>query len=127
MTAGFDHERLPLPEVVERIVATVRFPEDSAWFSGHFPGNPIVPGVALIALVSEAVIEQERVAGRSLAITGVRRVRFRLPVGPGDEVTLEATAVSGSSEPAFAFTVSLAGESACNGVLTAKIIPAKNP
>lgn len=127
MIAGFDHERLPSSESMERIVAAARFPEESAWFSGHFPGNPIVPGVALIALVSEAVIEQERVAGRSLAITGVRRVRFRLPVGPGDKVTLEATAVPGGREPAFAFTVFLAGEPACNGVLTARIIPAKNP
>jgi len=127
MRAGFDHERLPLSEAVERIVAAARFPEDSAWFSGHFPGNPIVPGVALIALVTEAVVEREWVAGRSLAITGVRRVRFRLPVRPGDEVTLEATPIPGAKEPAFAFTVSLAGEPACNGVLTARIIPAKKP
>jgi len=127
MRAGFDHEHLPVPEAGERIVAAARFPGDSAWFSGHFTGNPILPGVALIALVTEAVIEQERVAGRSLAITGVRRVRFRLPVRPGDEVTLEATPMPGSKGPAFAFTVSLAGEPACNGVLTAKLIPAKNP
>jgi 3-hydroxyacyl-[acyl-carrier-protein] dehydratase len=125
MIARFDHERLPLTAVAGRIVGAARFPADSAWFSGHFPGNPIVPGVALIALVADAVIEQEKIAGRSVAITGVRRVRFRLPVKPGDDVTLEATQVTGPKGPSFAFTVCLAGEPACNGVLAAEITPKK--
>ena len=101
----------------------MRFPGDSYWFSGHFPGNPIVPVVALIALVAEAVIERERGEGRSLAITGVRRVRFRLPVRPDDEVTMEATRIPNPQGPAYAFTVCLAGETACSGVLTAEIVP----
>jgi 3-hydroxymyristoyl/3-hydroxydecanoyl-(acyl carrier protein) dehydratase len=123
MTARFRHEHLPLSGKAERVVAAARFPGDSDWFSGHFPGNPIVPGVALIALVAEAVIERERGEGRSLAITGVRKVRFRLPVRPDDEVTLEATRIPNPQGPAYVFTVCLAGETACSGVLTAEIIP----
>jgi 3-hydroxyacyl-[acyl-carrier-protein] dehydratase len=123
MSARFEHEPLPLPKVADRIVTAARFPKDSAWFSGHFPDNPIVPGVALIALVADAVIEQERIAGRFLVITGVRRVRFRLPVRPGDEVAVEATRIPGPKGPSFAFTVRLAGEPACNGALATEIIP----
>ena len=123
MTARFRHERLPLSGTAERVVAAVRFPRDTDWFSGHFPGNPIVPGVALIALAAEAIIERERGEGRSLAITGVRRVRFRLPVGPDDEVTLEAVRMPNPKGLAYAFTIHLAGETACSGVLTAEIIP----
>ncbi len=82
-----------------------------------------MPGVALIALVAEAVVERERGEGRSLAITGVRRVRFRLPVRPDDEVTLEAIRMSDPKGPAYAFTVRLAGETVCSGILTAEIIP----
>jgi 3-hydroxyacyl-[acyl-carrier-protein] dehydratase len=123
MTARFYHEPLPLSGKAEHIVAAVRFPGDSDWFSGHFPGNPIVPGVALIALAAEAVIERERREGRSLVITGVHRVRFRLPVRPDDVVTLEATRMPNPKGPVYAFTVSLAGETACSGVLTAEIVP----
>jgi 3-hydroxyacyl-[acyl-carrier-protein] dehydratase len=123
MSARFHYEYMPLSGTAERVAATARFPGDSDWFSGHFPGNPIVPGVALIALVAEAVIERERGEGRSLAITGVRRVRFRLPVRPEDEVTLEATRMPGRQGPAYSFTVCLAGEAVCSGVLTAAIIP----
>jgi 3-hydroxyacyl-[acyl-carrier-protein] dehydratase len=123
MTARFRHENLPLSGKAEHAAAAVRFPGDSDWFSGHFPGNPIVPGVALIALAAEAVIERERGEGRSLAITGVHRVRFRLLVRPDDEVTLETTRMPNPKGPAYAFTVSLAGETVCSGVLMAKIVP----
>jgi 3-hydroxyacyl-[acyl-carrier-protein] dehydratase len=122
MTARFRHEHLPLSGKAEHIVAAARFPGDSAWFSGHFPGNPIVPGVALIALAAEAVVEKERGEGRSVAITGVRRVRFRLPVGPDDEVTLETARMPNPKGPAYAFNVCLAGETACSGILTAEIV-----
>ncbi|MBN2437196.1 MAG: hypothetical protein JXL20_01195 [Deltaproteobacteria bacterium] len=126
MTARFRHEHLPWSGKESGIVAAVRFPGDSAWFSGHFPGNPIVPGVALIALAAEAVVERERGEGRFVAITGVRRVRFRLPVRPDDEVTLEATRMTNPKGPAYAFTVCLAGETVCSGVLTAQIVPSQS-
>jgi 3-hydroxymyristoyl/3-hydroxydecanoyl-(acyl carrier protein) dehydratase len=120
MTRRFNHEWLLLSSDAVRVVARAIFPNDSAWFSGHFPGNPIVPGVALIALVEEAVIAQARSEGRSLAITGLRRVRFRLPIRPDDEVTLEAIRMPKKEGPAYVFNVYLAGESACSGVLTAE-------
>lgn len=124
MAVGFRHERLPSPETAGRTAAVVRFPGDSDWFSGHFPGNPIVPGVALIALATEAVIERERDEGRSVAITGIRRVRFRLPVRPEDEVTLEVNRMPDRQAPAYSFTLCVAGEAACSGLLTTAIVAA---
>jgi 3-hydroxymyristoyl/3-hydroxydecanoyl-(acyl carrier protein) dehydratase len=120
MTLRFNHEWLRLSGEAGHIVASAKFPNDSAWFSGHFPDNPIVPGVALIALVAEAVRERERSEGRFPVITGIRRVRFRLPVRPDDEVTLEATRILKKEGPAYLFNVYLAGENACSGILAAE-------
>lgn len=104
------------------MASAVRFPGNSDWFSGHFPGNPIVPGVALIALAEQAVIERERAEGRSVAITGVRRIRFRLPVRPEDAVALEINRMPDRQGPAYAFTLSVAGEAVCSGLLTTAIV-----
>jgi len=106
----------------DRIVATARVPADSAWYDGHFPGNPILPGIALIALVEEAVLRFERERGRSVEMTGVRRVRFRLPVKPDDTIRLEANRESRRGTPAYVFNVFRDRELACSGVLTARTL-----
>jgi 3-hydroxymyristoyl/3-hydroxydecanoyl-(acyl carrier protein) dehydratase len=51
-------------------------------FPGHFPGDPLVPGAALLAFVDE-------VAG---PLGSFERVRFLAPVRPGEEIELRATA-----------------------------------
>ena len=38
----------------DHIVATYRFPEDSDFYRGHFPGNPITPGVILVETMAQA-------------------------------------------------------------------------
>lgn len=38
----------------EHIVATYRFPDDADFYRGHFPGNPITPGVILIETMAQA-------------------------------------------------------------------------
>jgi len=48
----FIDEILELDE--EHIVATYRFPEDADFYRGHFPGNPITPGVILIETMAQA-------------------------------------------------------------------------
>lgn len=73
----------------ERILASRTFLPDEPFFAGHFPGNPIVPGVlqveaivqaaALLALHSGAVP-----ADGTVTLLGLDRVRFRRSVVPGD-------------------------------------------
>ena len=38
----------------EHIVASYRFPEDAGFYRGHFPGNPITPGVILVEAMAQA-------------------------------------------------------------------------
>jgi hypothetical protein len=79
--AGF----LPLaaPPAVPARTSRWRLDERSRCFEGHFDGDPILPGVAHLALALRALAE-ETAAPRIL--TGVKDVRFKCPLGPGDEV-----------------------------------------
>ncbi len=56
----------------------VEIPRDSALFEGHFPGHPILPGIAHLAMA-------ERASG---PLAGVRFLKLRRPVAPGDVLDL---------------------------------------
>lgn len=66
-----------------------RVPPDSRLFLGHFPGRPIVPGVALLALVARAARDWRGEAG---GLLGVRGWKLRRPVGPGEALALHLRA-----------------------------------
>jgi 3-hydroxymyristoyl/3-hydroxydecanoyl-(acyl carrier protein) dehydratase len=63
-----------------------------AYFAGHFPERPILPGVALLALVLDAV---SRDSGHPAALRAIPFARLRRPVVPGDALALAARAGTG--------------------------------
>jgi 3-hydroxyacyl-[acyl-carrier-protein] dehydratase len=121
MEKSFRQELSQLTGTAERMAAAAAVPGDSAWYAGHFPDNPILPGIAILALVKEAIIAAELREGRRVVITGVSRIRFRLPVKPDDRMTFEITREEKRGGMAYLFSVSLAGEAACTGVFTARL------
>lgn len=62
---------------------------DEYFLQGHFPGNPMVPGVILceMAAQSSVVLFADEVAGKTPVFTGMKDVKFRHSVRPGDTVT----------------------------------------
>ncbi len=63
------------------------------WFlQGHFPGNPIVPGVILCEILAQSVcvlMQGQMSEGKTPMYTGLDRVRFKAPVRPGDTFETE--------------------------------------
>jgi len=69
---------------------------DEFFLQGHFPGNPIVPGVILCEIMgqSSAILMLDELPGRLTLYTGLNEVRFRQPVHPGDTITVKARITS---------------------------------
>ncbi|HNW86181.1 MAG TPA: 3-hydroxyacyl-ACP dehydratase FabZ [Candidatus Limiplasma sp.] len=66
------------------------------WFvQGHFPGNPVVPGVVLCEMIGQscAVIIGDQLLGKTPFFTGMNKVKFRRTARPGDKLTLKARIV----------------------------------
>ena len=62
---------------------------DEFFLRGHFPGNPIVPGVILCEILAQSacVLMKDAMAEGKLPVyTGLNNVKFRSPVRPGDTI-----------------------------------------
>jgi predicted hotdog family 3-hydroxylacyl-ACP dehydratase len=63
------------------MLATTTVPADSPFFAGHFPGHPILPGIAHLALVTRVL--------DGAPVTEIPSLRLRNPVRPGDVLSLK--------------------------------------
>ena len=80
----------------EQIVAIKNVTINEPFFQGHFPGNPIMPGVLIIEAMAQAggILAYESMPpdsrSRLVYFMGMDKVKFRKPVLPGDQLVLEA-------------------------------------
>ena len=97
------------------------------FFQGHFPGNPIMPGVLIIEALAQvgavAALSAPEHKGKLGLFAGIDGVRFRRQVRPGDQLRLEVSldrlrrGVGKASARA-----SVEGETAAEGTLTFAIV-----
>jgi 3-hydroxyacyl-[acyl-carrier-protein] dehydratase len=80
-----------VPGVSARARWTLR--PEMPFFAGHFPGNPITPGVLIVESLAQtaglAAMSLPENAGRLALFAGIEKVRFRRPVRPGETLELE--------------------------------------
>ncbi|MGN0201602.1 MAG: 3-hydroxyacyl-ACP dehydratase FabZ family protein [Candidatus Cryptobacteroides sp.] len=107
--------------------ASYRIKEDEFFTRGHFPGNPIVPGVILCEIMAQscAISVREFIPGHMTLYAGIDKVRFKNAVKPGDlcEVTTKFIAKRGSL---FFFNAKLevGGKLCCKGELSFALVAA---
>jgi 3-hydroxymyristoyl/3-hydroxydecanoyl-(acyl carrier protein) dehydratase len=98
------------------ILADVEVMPDSPWFSGHFPGDPILPGIAQLAMVFDVI---DQLSDQNLKISGIRNVKFKQIIKPNDNLRIIATPRK-ENATSFSFRVIVKGEVACSGILIMK-------
>ncbi|MGC4047235.1 MAG: 3-hydroxyacyl-ACP dehydratase FabZ [Armatimonas sp.] len=86
----------------KRIVVRKNVTNNEPYFVGHFPENPIMPGVMQLELMAQAAcvmfLVMPEFSGWEPRFAGIDNARFRRPVVPGDiiEVTVETIKTRGS-------------------------------
>jgi 3-hydroxyacyl-[acyl-carrier-protein] dehydratase len=84
-------------ETGRRAVGIKNVTFDEAFFSGHFPGNPVMPGVFIIEAMAQlggtTVLHQVDMHRRIAYLAGIDRAKFRRPVVPGDTLVIEAEVI----------------------------------
>jgi 3-hydroxymyristoyl/3-hydroxydecanoyl-(acyl carrier protein) dehydratase len=70
----------------------LQIPPEHPAFAGHFPGQPLLPGVSLLAEVLEAVLAEPALAALVGPAPRIANTKFLAPVRPGAQLSIELKA-----------------------------------
>ncbi|MBZ4665078.1 3-hydroxyacyl-ACP dehydratase FabZ [Mahella sp.] len=90
-------DRILEVEEGKRAVGIKNVTVNEPFFQGHFPGNPIMPGVlileAMVQVGAVAVLNMEQNKNKLAMFAGIDKARFKRPVVPGDQLRMEVELV----------------------------------
>lgn len=96
------------------IRAEIQVPGEAILFDGHFPDEPILPGVAQIALVMDLLAAALE---RPVTPQGISRVRFKKIIRPEETITVNISP-KGGDESTYGFTLANGMDKVCSGTVT---------
>ena len=106
-----------------RAVATKNVTFNEPYFAGHFPGNPVMPGVLIVEALAQtgavAILSQPEWKGKTAYFAGIDKARFKQKVVPGDVLTLETEIIKIKGQIGIGKAVArVNGKLACSAELT---------
>ncbi len=78
----------------EKIIATKNVTINESFFRGHFPGNPVMPGVLIIETLAQVasilILKSDEFKNKTAYLGAIQNAKFKRMVKPGDVLKLEA-------------------------------------
>ncbi|MEA5082991.1 MAG: 3-hydroxyacyl-ACP dehydratase FabZ [Lachnospiraceae bacterium] len=114
-----------IEEVVpgERVVAIKNVTMNEPYFVGHFPSEPVMPGVLIVEAMAQAgayaVLSMEEYKGKTAYFGGIDKAKFRRKVVPGDTLRIELEIIKLKSIAGVGKAVAYVdGKKACEAEIT---------
>ena len=100
------------------LTASCQLSKNSNWFLGHFPGKPILPGIAQLAMVKEMIERAEYPSENDSENDGIHfsRIKFKKMITPGERLNI--TVSPKETAGAYSFRISVGNLLASSGNLT---------
>jgi 3-hydroxyacyl-[acyl-carrier-protein] dehydratase len=86
---------------------------ESQWFKGHFPGNPILPGVAQLKIVIDLVRQK---IDNELCVASLSRVKFRKLIRPDEKLDIQV--ICSTNDNKYSFKITSGDMEACSGKIS---------
>ena len=116
-------DRVEELEAGKRAVAIRNVTTHEQVFNGHFPGNPVLPGVLIVEAMAQtgavALLSMDELKGKTAYFGGIKEAKFRKVVRPGDTLRIEVTLEKIRNNVGLGKAIAtVAGKKACTAELT---------